>query len=277
MRHATRFPIPGAAIGFPSRWYRMAKWDNDALDWSHIMERRLFDKSGNLKRVLITRPEPGASETAERVAALGLFPIVAPILSITTKHLRPPNRAAATVLTSRNAIAACPSLLHDRPLFAVGTATATQASQAGFDCVFSADGDATALVQLVADTLSPSAGPLFLPVGRGQGSDLATSLRKRGFRVFRRIAYNATGVPALPKAAAESLRLGQVTAVMFFSGETARHFVRLLQAAKLTEVARDIEAVSISERAAMALRPLPWRRISVAVKPNQDAMLALLQ
>jgi uroporphyrinogen-III synthase len=64
---------------------------------------------------------------------------------------------------------------------------------------------------------------------------------------------------------------------MFFSGDTARHFVRLLRAAESGEAVRDVEAVSISERAAVALRALPWRRICVAAKPNQDAMLALLQ
>jgi uroporphyrinogen-III synthase len=64
---------------------------------------------------------------------------------------------------------------------------------------------------------------------------------------------------------------------MFFSGETSRHFVRLLRAAHLVAAIRDAEAVSISERAAVALRPLPWRRIHVAAMPNQDAMLALLQ
>jgi uroporphyrinogen-III synthase len=81
----------------------------------------------------------------------------------------------------------------------------------------------------------------------------------------------------LPASAALPLRNGQVAAVMFFSGETARHFVRLLRAAGLTEAVRDVEAVSISDRAAVALRPLPWRRVHVAATPNQDAMLALLQ
>ena len=59
--------------------------------------------------VLITRPEPGASETAARVNALGLRPIVAPLLTIRTL----PRPAAATVrvqailVTSGNAIPAC--------------------------------------------------------------------------------------------------------------------------------------------------------------------------
>jgi len=68
-----------------------------------------------------------------------------------------------------------------------------------------------------------------------------------------------------------------VAAAMFFSGETSRHFVRLLRSAGLIDTVQDVEAVSISERAAMALGSLPWRRIRVAAKPNQDAMLALLQ
>jgi uroporphyrinogen-III synthase len=230
-----------------------------------------------LKRVLITRPEPGASQTAERVSALGLTPILAPVLSITTKDMRAPGRWAGILLTSRNAVNACGPALHDRPVFAVGTATAAQATEAGFLRVFNGDGDATALARLVADTLSPADGTLLLPTGKGKGGDLAASLRRKGFRVLRRVAYQATGVPTLPEAAAAALRLGQVAVAMFFSGETARHFVHLIQAAQLTEALRDVEAVSISQRAAMALRPLPWRRIRVAEKPNQDAMLGLLQ
>jgi uroporphyrinogen-III synthase len=184
---------------------------------------------------------------------------------------------AATVLTSRNAVQACPPSVHDRPVFAVGTATATQASEAGFSRVLNADGDATALATLISDTLSPAEGALFLPAGQGQAVDLAVSLRQHGFRVLRRVAYQAAPVESLPQAAATCLRQGQVAIAMFFSGQTSRHFVRLVREAELVESLRDVEAVSISERAAMALRFLPWRRISVAAKPNQDAMLALLR
>ena len=230
-----------------------------------------------MKRVLITRPEPGATQTANRLTTLGFFPIIAPILSIVPREVRVPNRVAATLLTSRNALAACSPSLHDRPIFAVGTATARLAANSGFRCVFDADGNAETLAGLVANTLSPTNGSLFLPTGQGQGTDLAASLRQRGFRVIRRVAYQALGVPVLPEAAATLLRQRQLAAILFFSGETARHFVHLLQAATLSDTVRDVEAVSISERAAMALRPLPWRRISVAAKPNQDAMLVLLQ
>jgi uroporphyrinogen-III synthase len=166
--------------------------------------------------------------------------------------------------------------MHTHPAFAVGTATATEAANAGFTHVVNADGDAAALAHLIANTLSPRDGTLLLPVAKGQGRDLTASLRSRGFRVQRSVAYRAAPVATLPEAAASSLEQRQVGAVMLFSGETSHHFVRLLRMANLVDSVRDVEAVSISERAAVALRPLPWRCIRVAAKPNQDEMLALL-
>jgi uroporphyrinogen-III synthase len=245
----------------------------------HINRPRLFDKGVALALVLITRPEPGATQTANRVSALGLAPLVAPLLSIHRIGQTPqlPAGVGATLLTSRNAVAGCPPVCHDLPAFAVGEATATCAAGAGFNCIRTADGDAIALAALVSQTLSPHDGTLFLPAGRGQGSELAMSLRRKGFRVHRRVVYEAVPIASLPGIAEAHLRHHDVQAAMFFSAETARHFVRLIRAAKLDEVVNNVDAVAISERSSVALRDLPWRRISVASKPNQDAMLALLK
>jgi uroporphyrinogen-III synthase len=174
-------------------------------------------------------------------------------------------------------VAGCPPACHDLPAFAVGDATATCAADAGFNHIRTADGDAVALAALVSQTLTPQGGPLFFPAGRGQGGELAMALRQKGFRVLRRAVYEAVSIASLPVAAETHLRHRDVRTAMFFSAETARHFVRLIRAAKLDEVLSDVEAVSISERSTVALRELPWRRISVASKPNQDAMLALLK
>ncbi len=229
-----------------------------------------------MKRVLITRPEPGAAETAARVVELGHIPVVAPVLSIIPMTVCAPANLAATLLTSRNAVAACPASVYARPVFTVGAATADRAAEVGFSRVFSADGDAKALTALIASRLRPADGSLFLPTGEGQGNALAEDLRRIGFNVILQVAYKAAGVDVLPESAATNLRNHLLTAAMFFSGETARHFVHLLQTAGLSDCVRGIEALSISERAAVALRPLPWRRIKVAVKPNQEEMLVLL-
>jgi uroporphyrinogen-III synthase len=229
--------------------------------------------------VLITRPEPGATETAARLAASGHRPLLAPatVVQAITCSSGGLERIGGTVLTSRNAVASCPALCHGRPAFAVGDATALLARRAGFADVHSASGNAADLAALVASAMPADSGPLFFPAGHLQGQDLARDLRHRGFRVIRRVAYRTRPAAALPGSVQAELMAGGVDAALFFSAGTAAHFVRLARSAGLVESLGTVDAVAISDRATMPLRALPWRRISVTAKPDQDAMLALLQ
>ena len=229
--------------------------------------------------VLITRPEPGASETAARVAALGLLPVVAPLLQIhTLPGAWPPSgQVQAIVVTSGNAIGALPASHRHLLLLAVGQATARRARAAGFEQVESADGDASALADLAERVCQKHRGPLLLATGRRQGNSLAEELRGRGFAAVRRVVYSADPVALLPATARSALRSGALRAALFFSAETARAGVRLIEAAALLDAVRSVDAVAIGKPAAVALEALPWRRVRVAVRPDQDAMLALLQ
>ena len=182
--------------------------------------------------VLVTRPEPGAGETAARITALGLQPIIAPLLMIAPRHatLPPSARLQAIVATSRNAIPALPASHRHLPLFAVGAATARQARAAGFQQVTSADADAEALAALLAQACDPLAEPLLLATGQDQGKALAANLRTRGFRVVRRVVYAAVPATILPEPIHRAFAAGTLSAALFFSAETAKTCVRLLQA-----------------------------------------------
>jgi uroporphyrinogen-III synthase len=229
--------------------------------------------------VLITRPEPGAAETASRVAALGLRPVLAPLLEIRVRPAMLPasGRLQAVLIASGNALAGLPTAYHALPLLAVGDASAARAGAAGFTEVLSADGDADALAVLASAHCDPSGLPLLLAAGRGQSLTLAAALRARGFRVIRRAVYAATPVRLMPEPAAAALREKGLRAVLFFSAETARQFVRLLIRSGLREAVRGIDACAIGQPAATAIDTLPWRRVLRAAKPTQDAMLALLR
>lgn len=228
--------------------------------------------------ILITRPEPGASDTAARVSAMGLRPIVAPLLEIRLIPIRvPAQRLAAVVLASGNAVDALSALGRGVPVLTVGMATARRARQAGFTNVISADGDAVALTALVRARIKPSDGLLLLAAGQGQSLVLAADLRASGYRVMRRVAYAAVPVPRLPDAAKAALVDHRVRTILLFSAETARHFLRLVRRADLVSALADREAITIGPQAAMALKQVPWARIRVAAKPTQDDMLALLQ
>lgn len=229
--------------------------------------------------VLVTRPEPGASETADRLRILDLAPVVAPLLMIRWRQTRlpPAGEIQAILATSGNAVAALPLSHLGVMLLAVGDATAERARAAGFTSVHSANGDAHDLAALAARLLDPANGPVLLVCGNGQGKALAEAVRAHGFRVPRRIVYATEKATALPEAAAAALRNDLLRAALFFSAETARHFVRLTRAAGLADRVRGVQALAIGATAGVALQDLPWRDILVAARPTQDELLALLK
>lgn len=228
--------------------------------------------------MLITRPGPGAADTAQRVTALGLRPVQAPVLEIQmlTAQLPSPARLQAVLVTSANAIPALPAAYHGLPLLTVGEATAARAREAGFRSVASARGEVQALVSLVLARCDPAGQPLLLAAGKDRGADATPALQSRGFTVIRRSVYAAVPVAELPAAAREALADGSLRAALFFSPATARAFVRLLAAALPPTSVAGVAALAISPATEAALAPLPWRRIRVASQPNQDDLLALL-
>lgn len=227
--------------------------------------------------MLVTRPEPGAVETAARISALGFRPVLAPLMMIVPRVLAVPSLPQAVLVTSGNAIPALPAALHPVPLLAVGDATAERARRAGFRNVFSAGRDAAALARLAASKLAPSNGTLLLASGEGQGLALAATLRAQGFAVSRRVAYAAQPVQRLAPDATAELAAGAVRAALFFSPRTAGIFVTILQRDMPAGLVRGVEAMAISDATRAALGGLPWARIHVAPHPTQEGLLSLLQ
>ncbi|MFN7112196.1 MAG: uroporphyrinogen-III synthase [Brevundimonas sp.] len=135
-------------------------------------------------RVWITRAEPGASRTAARLRDMGFTPLIQPLLAVEALTPLVPDldRFAALAFTSRNGVAAFAALTprRDRPVFAVGDATAQAAREAGFVAVRSASGDLTALARQIAAELSDAA--LLAPQAETPAGDLAAALAAAGAR-----------------------------------------------------------------------------------------------
>ncbi|MBR0657452.1 uroporphyrinogen-III synthase [Plastoroseomonas arctica] len=225
-------------------------------------------------QVLITRPEPGASETALAVAALGWTPVLAPALTLASVPFALPPRIQAVLIASRAAARALPRT--PLPVYAVGQATAADAIARGLPTVVAAEGDAAALAALVAERLDPGAGPLLLAVGEGYGAALTAMLRARGFRVLRRVAYRAAPAESLPEAARAGLAQGMVAAALFFSPRSATRIMELFRDAGLVERCTAIDALALSPRIATTLRSLPWRCIRATSRPDPAALLDML-
>ena len=231
-----------------------------------------------LPSVLVTRPEPGASETAQKLLKMGFAPVLAPCLHIRRLPARLPasGLVQAVLVTSGNAADTLPLSHHGLRLLAVGDATAARAEKAGFTDARSAAGDAQDLVELAARLLDPAGAALLLACGAGDGADIARALRRRGFRVQRRVLYAAEPAPSLPDSAVAALKSNDLHAATFFSAETAGYFVRLVIQAGLAPALGATTALAISPAVALALAELPWRTVLSASRPNQDELLALL-
>jgi uroporphyrinogen-III synthase len=220
-------------------------------------------------KLLVTRPEPGASATAARLAGLGHEAVLLPCLSVTSRTPRLPEHPAALVVTSGQAVPALPARLHHVPVFCVGDATGAKLRQAGFTRVESAAGDAEALFRLI--TARRVTGLHVLAVGERHGLALLEKLRAAGISAVRRKVYSVTRLRLLPTPVRAELAAGTFDGALFYSAETARAFAALNPPGTA-----QMEAFALSENVAAGLTGLPWRKIHAALAPTEADLMALL-
>lgn len=221
-----------------------------------------------IRRVWITRAQPGAARTAARLTALGFEPVVAPLLAIRSladalKTAPDFATVAALAFTSPNGVAAFAALtpaLRDRPVFAVGDATAEAARDAGFTDARSAAGDIHALAALISAT--PLSGLILAPGAREPAGDLPALLPDRDIQ--RLPVYAAEETDAAVPA--------DFDAVLLHSPRAARALAALLP----PEAAKNRLAVCISAAARASLAAFSFAEIRTADAPDENSVLTAL-
>lgn len=231
-----------------------------------------------MARVLVTRAEPEAAETAALLAERGHEAIVASLRRIEPEPIEWPVLAPdALIATSRNAFRAitAPPPFADVPMLCVGARTAEAARKAGFGHVEAAEGDAGALLRLVLARVRPGGRIAYL-AGEPRRPEIEATLGAGyGLAVFP--AYRAVALDMLPETAARALADGNVEVVLHFSIESARAYFALADAAGLGEAARAPVQACLSQAIADALaRFRPSGAIRVAPRPEMAALIGLL-
>lgn len=229
---------------------------------------------------LITRPEPGAAQTAARLRALGHDVTVDPMLRIAPTGVPlPEGRFDAVAFTSINGVQAFAvhpqgRALRHLPAFAVGPRTAREARAAGFSAVTDCDGDAAALAGRLAAVL-PAGARILNPAGEDRAADLAGLLQAPGLELVLSIVYAAQPADALSGEARAALAAGTVTGALHFSQRTVKTLLRCVAAAGLTREFAKVRELCLSGQVAEPLvrAGLP---VEVAAAPNEDALFALL-
>jgi len=228
-------------------------------------------------RALVTRPREEALSLAAALAGRGIDAVIEPMMEVHHRTAAAPDLAnvQAVLCTSANGVRALARITRerDRPLLAVGDATASRARAEGFTNVASAGGGIGDLVRLAVTRLRPQGGRLLHIAGEVVAGDLAGALRAQGFSTERIVLYDARPVAALSKSAICGLCSGEIDFAVFFSPRTAAIFVELAHAAGLAACSRTITALSISPAADAPLSALSWSDRRVAEKPTQAALL----
>lgn len=215
--------------------------------------------------LLALRPEPGLTATLEKARAMGLA-----ITGCALSEIRPvawdcpdPARYDGLLIGSANAILhGGEGLAHliDKPIHAVGEATAAAARTAGFTVAMVGSGG----LQGVLDAMSGSchllriAGEEHVPLSPPQGVTFDTV-----------IAYRSAMLPLDPAA---SLLASGEALVLLHSAATARHFADECDRLGLARAA--IALAALGPRIAAAAGE-GWGAVHTAIRPDEAAVLAL--
>ena len=212
-------------------------------------------------KVLVLRPEPGASETAARARAAGLEPLVAPLFEVRPLAWSAPEPAEfdAVLLTSANAArhGGLEAFAH-LPCYAVGEATGAAAEAAGFSQVIAGPSDGAAALALIAQA---GLRRVFRPAGRDH-----ISLEHEGVSIERRAVYASDAVEELPGAARAALADGAVA--LIHSSRAGAVLGKLVDAAGLSRERISVAAIS-------AAAGDGWPKAAVAARPRDEALLEL--
>ena len=233
-------------------------------------------------RILVTRPRDDADDLVAALTARGHEVLREPLLTITPRE--PVDwplgheRAQALLVTSANGVRAFARAdpRRDLPVYAVGAASAAAADGLGFRAVVSADGNVDDLAALVRRRLDPAGGPLLHPAAAKPAGDLKGALAAKGFDVLRAVLYDARPAEALSPESTRAVNEGSIDAVTLFSPRTASAFASLIAAAGLAPACSRIVALCLSPAVAAEIAGLAWRRVLVAARPEQAALLAAL-
>lgn len=223
--------------------------------------------------VIVTRAEPGASETMARLKAMGLTAMAAPMLALAPLDVALPDLSDVQhlVFTSANGVRflAGASGLRSAKAWCVGPSTAEAAREAGFADVHEGAGDA---VDLAADLLSAlpegTRGVLHV-ANEAAAGDLVARLKAGGIPADFLALYETRPADELPTDVEAMLAAGPAC-VLVHSAKAAAAFAWAAGALDQAII------VAISEAAARPLLGREVAAIHIADAPNETALLATL-
>lgn len=221
--------------------------------------------------IIILRPQPGAAQTAQRVRALGLQPIIMPLFTIKPRDWAMPSGADSLLLGSANAVRHAGDKLdklQNLPAYIVGSATAKAAQDAGLNVRFNGSSDLQhALDRLIDDGWRR---PLRLC-----GLQHNALHQPDDMQIMMAINYESAA-QSLADADHDILRKPAIILVHSARAMAQLEKVMISASDDGVHLARQHSIIAISARAAASAR-LSWGKIVAAPMPSDHEMLKLAE
>ena len=231
--------------------------------------------------IIVTRAEPGASDTRARLKELGLTAIAAPMLHLKALDVPTPDLSGIhnLVFTSANGVhhfvaanGGITEQVADLTVWCVGPATTEAAHEAGFQRIVAGDGNADDLAAQILSAPETAGGFLHVANSAAAGN-LVRTLQAAGRDARFMALYETVPATALPDAARAALRSDRTAWVLIHSAKAAQAFAALT--GDLSPGMYGIVAMS-----GAAAAPLDGRGalgVVIAERPNEDALMAAVR
>jgi uroporphyrinogen-III synthase len=227
-------------------------------------------------RVLVTRPEPGATRTVERLTKLGYEAIKLPLSETSALDPKPPvSKPDIVIATSAQAFLHLPKemtpLLGELPTYLVGTATATAAREAGFRNVLGIDEDVERLQSRLAEVLEENEKVLYL-CGRVRRPELEQALAQKGASLETIEVYD-TILVSHSTDKLKTLISEPIDAVLVTSVTNADGLARMLATPEIGQAFDKSMFICFSDRIATQLKLPHADEAVVCSTPDEDGMI----
>lgn len=244
-------------------------------------------------RVLVTRPEPAATRTGERLRALGAEPVLLPVSEMVAAPEAladlDPARFRGVVVTSARVADVLGAKASSRvvdglrplPAYAVGEATGAALRGLGFADVRVAGGTAEHLAAMLMAEAGGARGgsgarPLLYLAGEPRSPRLKAALAVAGLPVEIRVVYRMAARAMAAHVMRAALFDPPAAAVLLYSRETAALFFGLLDRHGLADALLPMRILCLSGQVAEAVPAGLAGRIEIAAAPDEAGLFALM-
>lgn len=240
-------------------------------------------------RLLVTRPEPDASQLAALAAGEGHDIVLSPLTHIA--HIAAPDfphaAPSAIAFTSANGVRALaatppPDAMADwtiMPAYAVGPQTGEALRQYGWTDIRVGGGNVELLAARIMADEPDSQTHIWHIVGTHQAGHLVSTLSEQGCQASSVRAYEAQAAQGFTADAQAALLGGEVDGVLVYSQRSAEIFLSLWQALTATPDGRQIARPRIFALSPQVTGPFVdcgWQT-DVAARPDSAGMKELLR